>query len=194
MKRKIIIGLSLLLLSSAIYAKGGHSGGSFGQVKSYNKYGKKEIITNSRRKTTSFNNHDICQKYIYIETKNNYRYKGYIWYVSGDFRGGYATTNVTIGNDSKNCQRKKYNVPYLSINQIDNKDRVWISIIKDGKIINQLSPAKIVKHIDGRNKSSLRLNINKQSKNGYNEAGTKLTTEHKIKFLDKSTIDVFIQQ
>jgi hypothetical protein len=194
MQRKIIIGLCSLLLSVDIYAKGGHSGGSFGQMNSYSKYGTKKVITNSRSKTKSFNNHDVCQKYIYIETKNFYRYKGYIWYTLGDFRGGYATTNVTIGNDSKNCQRKKYNVPYLSINQVDNQNRRWVSIVKDGEIINQLSPAKIVEHIEGRNKSSLRLTIHRASKNGYNEAGTKLTTEHKIEFFDKSTINVFIQQ
>ena len=186
--------ISMILLEIFVYAKGGHSGGSFGQVNTYNKYGKKKVIKNNILKTSSFNSSDVCKKYIYIETKNSYRYKGYVWFLSGKFLNGYATTHITIGNDSKNCKRKDYHVPLLSITQIDNKDRRWLSIIKDGKIINQLTPATIVKYIEARNKSFLRLNISKASKNGYNQAGTLLTTEHKIKFKDKTEENVFIQQ
>lgn len=187
---KITIFILVILISNLAHAKNS-GGGSFGQVKTFNKFGEKKVITNSKNKAFSFNPNDICQKYIYIDTMSSYRHKGYIWGIVGDFLNGYATTEVTSGNDSKQCKRTKFNVPYLSINQVDTKDRRWLSNIKDGEVINQLTPATIVKHHEVRNSSSIRLDVSEASQTKYYDM---LVTEHEVKFKDGTLENVFISQ
>lgn len=117
MKRKIIIALCSLLITSHLYAKNRKSNSSWGKITTHNKYGDKKVIKNSKLKSSSFSHSDRCKKYIYIDTYSSFRTKDYILHWFGSFQSGYATTKVTIGNDSNSCRRKAFVVPYLLITQ-----------------------------------------------------------------------------
>jgi hypothetical protein len=142
MNKKILIVLGIALFSLDINAKGG---GSWGGDKTINKYGKKNIISNSERKSSTFNSANICQKNIYIDTLLSYRVKDTFWGLNRTFKKGYATIKVTLGNDLKKCKRALFNVPYLHMDQNDGGPR----------------GGKDVKHIDGKNISYLKLILGK---------------------------------